>query len=92
MDYQEMYRYHDEYNKAAGDPKAQAQWAHKLTWKIARHLVGEELLFYSLCEEYLGTRAECQNRNDHLRIKQKLYHLQTLTPGIAEYDDTIDEI
>ncbi|ESK90874.1 hhe domain-containing protein [Moniliophthora roreri MCA 2997] len=87
-----MYKYHDEYKKAAGDPKAQARWAHKLTWQIARHTISEELLIYPLCEEYLGARAEGQNRNDYLCIKQKLSHLQTLTPGTAEYDDTIDKI
>lgn len=94
-DHQEMYEYHDEYKKAAGNPDAQARWARQLTWEIARHAVGEEIVIYPLMEQYLGAegkRLADQDRNDHQLVKEKLYHLEKLVPGTAEYDSTIAQV
>ncbi|KII85501.1 hypothetical protein PLICRDRAFT_56738 [Plicaturopsis crispa FD-325 SS-3] len=55
-DHLEMYEYYDNYKKATGDPAAQGRWARQLTWEIARHAVGEELVVYPLIEKHLGAR------------------------------------
>lgn len=54
-----MYEYHDEYKRAreSGDVAAQARWARQLTWEVARHAVGEEIVVYPLMEKYLGERG-----------------------------------
>ncbi|EIM83794.1 uncharacterized protein STEHIDRAFT_38633, partial [Stereum hirsutum FP-91666 SS1] len=52
--YAKMYEYYGYYQKSAGDPDAQARWAHQLTWEVARHAVGEELIVYPLMEEHMG--------------------------------------
>ena len=54
-----MYEYHDEYKRAgvAGDAAAQARWARQLTWEIARHAVGEEIVVYPLMEKHLGSEG-----------------------------------
>ena len=63
-----MYTYFDNYNKAAGDADAQSRWAHQLTWEVARHAVGEEIVVCPLFEKYLGHKgaqfAE-EDRADH---------------------------
>ncbi|KAJ3754493.1 hypothetical protein EV360DRAFT_13343, partial [Lentinula raphanica] len=50
----QMYEYYENYKTAAGDLDAQARWARQLTWEIARHAVGEEIVVYPLMEKYMG--------------------------------------
>lgn len=54
-----MYEYHDQYKRARDrkDVEAQARWARQLTWEVARHAVGEEIVVYPLMEKYLGQRG-----------------------------------
>lgn len=64
----QMYDYHREYKKASGDADLQERWARQLTWEIARHAVGEEIVVYPLMEQYLGEQgAELadHDRADH---------------------------
>jgi hemerythrin superfamily protein len=52
-----MYDYYSDYLKAKGDPDAQARWARQLTWEIARHAAGEEIVVYPLMEKHLGPQG-----------------------------------
>lgn len=54
-----MYEYHDQYKRAheLGDVDAQTRWARQLTWEIARHAVGEEIVVYPLMEKHLGEKG-----------------------------------
>lgn len=64
-----MYEYHEQFNKAKGDVDAQTRWARQLTWEIARHAVGEEIIVYPLMEKHLGQHGldlANQDRKDHL--------------------------
>lgn len=63
-----MYEYFDNYKKAVGDADAQARWARQLTWEIARHAVGEEIVVYPLMEQHLGKEGldlANEDRRDH---------------------------
>ncbi|KAG9043844.1 hypothetical protein FS842_001697, partial [Serendipita sp. 407] len=53
-DHQEMYDYYDEYIRAEGDIDAQGKWGRLLTWEVARHAAGEEIVVYPLIEKHLG--------------------------------------
>lgn len=55
-----MYEYHDQYKRAKerGDADAQARWTRQLTWEIARHAVGEEIVVYPLMEKHLGQQGK----------------------------------
>ena len=55
-----MYEYFDEYKRAkvANDVDAQARWARQLTWEVARHAVGEEIVVYPLMEKHLGEKGK----------------------------------
>ncbi|KAJ3794791.1 hypothetical protein GGU11DRAFT_817950 [Lentinula aff. detonsa] len=88
-DHQEMYEYYDNYKKAAGDSDAQARWARQLTWEIARHAVGEEIVVYPLMEKHMGhegIKLANQDREDHQQVKEQLYQLESLTAGTNDYD------
>lgn len=65
-----MYEYYDEYIRAhdASDADASGRWARQLTWEVARHAVGEEIVVYPLMEEHLGAKGlelATQDRADH---------------------------
>lgn len=53
-----MYEYYSYYQKSAGDADAQARWARQLTWEVARHAIGEELIVYPLMQELLGAEGK----------------------------------
>ncbi|KAI0056261.1 hypothetical protein BV25DRAFT_1814410 [Artomyces pyxidatus] len=94
-DHQEMYEYYDAYTKAAGDTDAQARWAHQLTWEVARHAVGEEIIVYPLMERHLGAHGldlANHDRAEHQIVKEQLYALSGQTPGTSEYDTTLKKV
>ncbi|KAF9466014.1 hypothetical protein BDZ94DRAFT_1281295 [Collybia nuda] len=94
-DHQEMYEYYDEYTRASGNKDAQERWARQLTWEIARHAVGEEIIVYPLMEQHLGKKgAELtnQDRDDHQYVKERLYRLESLTAGSAEHSSLLKDI
>ncbi|EGN94571.1 hypothetical protein SERLA73DRAFT_188542 [Serpula lacrymans var. lacrymans S7.3] len=91
-DHNEMYQYYDQYQQSKGNVDAQARWARQLTWEIARHAVGEEIVVYPLMEKHLGQKGvqlADEDRADHQTVKELLARLETLTPGTSEYDDTL---
>ncbi|RDB19723.1 hypothetical protein Hypma_013193 [Hypsizygus marmoreus] len=91
-DHQEMYSYYDEYKRASGDKDAQERWSNQLTWEIARHAVGEEIVVYPLMEKHLGQKGvelADKDRAEHQVVKDKLYNLESLTPGSDEHSDLL---
>ncbi|KAJ7121081.1 hypothetical protein C8R44DRAFT_623460 [Mycena epipterygia] len=94
-DHQEMYGYHDHYKQSAGDADAQARWARQLTWEIARHAVGEEIIVYPLMEKHLGAEGRKladHDREEHQHVKEMLSKLESLAPGTTEYDNIIERM
>ncbi|KAF8664215.1 hypothetical protein AX16_000778 [Volvariella volvacea WC 439] len=94
-DHEEMYEYYDLYKKAAGDVDTQQRWARQLTWEIARHAVGEEIVVYPLMEAKLGAEGKKltdQDRADHQIAKEKLALMETLKVGTDRYEQTITEL
>ena len=81
-----MYEYHDLYKRATGNTDAQARWARQLTWEIARHAVGEEIVVYPLMEQLMG--EEGKKNADHDRKEHQVcllsslnfFHLLTYSP------------
>lgn len=73
-----MYEYHTNYLNAKGDSDAQARWARQLTWEIARHAVGEEIIVYPLMEKHLGPQGlklADRDRAEH-QVRDKYASLQ----------------
>jgi len=63
-----MYEYYTQYLNSKGDPDAQERWARQLTWEVARHAVGEEIVIYPLMEKHLGAEGKAladKDRADH---------------------------
>ncbi len=66
-----MYEYHDQYERARdrGDVDAQVRWVRQLTWEVARHAIGEEIVVYPLMEKHLGDKGRQlsdHDREDHM--------------------------
>ncbi|KAF8883419.1 hypothetical protein BD779DRAFT_1443967 [Infundibulicybe gibba] len=94
-DHQEMYEYYDEYTRATGNVDAQARWANLLSWEIARHAIGEEIVVYPLMEKHLGAKGQQladQDRADHQVVKNQLYRLDSLAPGSTEHQGLLKDI
>lgn len=90
-----MYEYYDLYTRHAGDKDVQERWARQLIWEVARHAVGEELVVYPLMEKHLGAKGKelaDQDRGDHQFVKEKLYNLESMTPGSPEYDSLLKDV
>lgn len=93
-DHEEMYEYHDNY-KAAPNADERARWARQLTWEIARHAVGEEIVVYPLMEEYMGAKGKelaDEDRAQHQEVKELLSHLESLSAENEEYDKTVTKV
>jgi len=93
-DHQEMYEYYDEYTRARNnsDVDAEGRWARQLTWEVARHAVGEEIVVYPLMEKHLGAKGlklTDNDRADHQYVKELLSNLESLTPGHSDYHETM---
>ncbi|KAF8810564.1 hypothetical protein BYT27DRAFT_7091551 [Phlegmacium glaucopus] len=94
-DHQEMYAYYNEYLGNAHDAEAQGRWARQLTWEVARHAVGEEIVVYPLMEKHLGEEGKKladEDRKDHQYVKERLYTLEGLTPGTPEHASLLKDI
>lgn len=76
-----MYEYYENYNKAQGNADAQARWARQLTWEIARHAVGEEIVVYPLMESLLGEKG--LKLADHDREDHQVSIISLFTPVIT---------
>ena len=90
-----MYEYYDLYTRNTGNKDAQERWARQLIWEVARHAVGEEIVVYPLMEKHLGSKGKelaDQDRQDHQFVKEKLYRLESMTPGTSEYDNMLKEV
>jgi hypothetical protein len=79
-----MYEYYEQFQKHAGNTDVQKRWANQLTWEIARHAVGEEIIVYPLMEALLGQEGKAladQDREDHQVCIEvhAIFHLMMLT-------------
>lgn len=63
-----IYISYNEYLGNAHDSEAQGRWARQLTWELARHAVGEEIIIFPLMEKHLGDQGKKladEDRKDH---------------------------
>lgn len=78
-----MYEYYDEYIRAVNskDVDAQGRWIRQLTWEVARHAVGEEIVVYPLMETHMGEQGKKladEDREAH-QVRICLFSLHLLT-------------
>ena len=68
-DHQEL---KDFYNNIlnAQDDESKIRWQNQLTWELARHSIGEELVVYPAMEKLLpnGKELADKDRKEHLRV------------------------
>ncbi|KIJ68893.1 hypothetical protein HYDPIDRAFT_164627 [Hydnomerulius pinastri MD-312] len=93
-DHREIDLCYEEYQKAT-DNDIKSRWAHQLTWEVARHSVGEEIVVYPLLEKRCGEQGEKmakKDREEHLEVKHLLSHLETLKVGSHDYDLVLGQV
>ncbi|KAH8919893.1 hypothetical protein BT69DRAFT_1223552 [Atractiella rhizophila] len=93
-DHAEMYEYYDNY-VTADSTDHKTRWANQLCWEVARHAVGEEIVVYPLMEKHLGAEGKkfaAEDRADHQKVKERIYKLERMKVGTAEYDNLLLEI
>ncbi|KAJ2933031.1 hypothetical protein H1R20_g4060, partial [Candolleomyces eurysporus] len=94
-DHREILAFYTEYKAAAGNLDQQERWANQLTWEIARHSIGEELVVYPLLEKALGDKGHAlaeHDREDHQLVKDGLKKMEGLKVGSVEFDSTLKTI
>ncbi|TEB36784.1 HHE domain-containing protein [Coprinellus micaceus] len=95
QDHREIEAYWNEYKKSSGNIDAQTRWSNQLTWEIARHSIGEELVVYPLLEDALGSQghemAE-EDRRDHQYVKEGLKKLEKQKIGSAGFTATLTDV
>ncbi|KAF8632800.1 hypothetical protein AX17_004755 [Amanita inopinata Kibby_2008] len=89
QDHAEILSYYNEYLKAQSrnDRDAQERWSNQLTWEIARHAVGEEIVVYPLFEKHLGPKGRelaDKDLREHQAVKDRLYSLEKHGPMSSE--------
>ncbi|KAF7969335.1 hypothetical protein HWV62_27727 [Athelia sp. TMB] len=95
-DHEEMYEYHENYTKAPNADE-RGRWARQLTWEVARHAVGEEIVVYPLMEEYLGAKGKAladEDRAQHQHVKELLSHLESLNveKDAQAFGETVEKV
>ncbi|RXW11806.1 hypothetical protein EST38_g14048 [Candolleomyces aberdarensis] len=94
-DHREILAFYTEYKAAAGNHDQQERWANQLTWEIARHSIGEELVVYPLLEKSLGDEGHAlaeHDREEHQVVKDGLKKIERLKVGSAEFDTALKTI
>ncbi|PFH49477.1 hypothetical protein AMATHDRAFT_147633 [Amanita thiersii Skay4041] len=95
VDHAEINSYYNEFCKATGNLDLQQRWANQLTWEVARHAVGEELVAYPLFEKHLGENGRDMadsDRAEHQAVKERLYKLEKLKVGTDEFNTTLKDV
>ncbi|RPB07738.1 HHE domain protein [Morchella conica CCBAS932] len=72
-----------------------SRWQNQLTWELARHAVGEEIVLYPAYEKYLGAegkKAADKDRNSHQKTKELLEYFQRLYPQSKEFKPSLVEL
>ncbi|KAK4546784.1 hypothetical protein LTR36_001516 [Oleoguttula mirabilis] len=78
----------------AGDADTQRRWQNQLTWELARHSIGEELVVYPAFEKHLpdGKEMAEADRGQHRMVKEHLAKFQVMTPDDKEFIPTLEAL
>ncbi|KAJ5700981.1 HHE domain protein [Penicillium malachiteum] len=72
----------------AEDEDEQTRWQNMLTWELARHVVGEELVLYPALKKHLQEDA-VEDHQKHQMIKDKLAVFQSLRSDDPRFMPTV---
>jgi len=88
-DHDELRACHKKFVDAKGDPAEREKWVNQFIWEVARHAVGEELVWYPQLEKVLGEegrRAADNDRAEHQQVKEDVYILQGLQASDPQHE------
>ncbi|KAJ5489767.1 hypothetical protein N7539_004657 [Penicillium diatomitis] len=87
-DHRELQAYYDRMVNS-DDPDEQTRFQNQLTWGLARHVVGEELVLFPALDRYLGPGEATHDRSQHQTIKEKLQVFQDLNTSDPRFVPTL---
>ncbi|EPS31676.1 hypothetical protein POX_d06131 [Penicillium oxalicum] len=87
-DHRELQAYFDRLVHS-DDPDEQTRFQNQLTWGLARHVVGEELVLFPALDRYLGPGEATQDRRQNQTIKEKLQVFQDLAASDPRFISTV---
>ncbi|KAJ5369697.1 uncharacterized protein N7496_005789 [Penicillium cataractarum] len=87
-DHRELQAYYDHLVNS-DDPDEQTRFQNQLTWGLARHVVGEELVLFPALDKYLGPGEATQDRRQNQIIKEKLQVFQDLKSSDPRFIPTL---
>ncbi|KAJ5160923.1 uncharacterized protein N7482_007927 [Penicillium canariense] len=87
-DHRELQAYYDRLVNS-DDPDEQTRFQNQLTWGLARHVVGEELVLFPALDRYLGEGEATSDRRQHQTIKEKLQIFQNLEASDPRFVPTM---
>jgi hypothetical protein len=71
-DHRELQAYYDRLVNSH-DPDEQTRFQNQLTWGLARHVVGEELVLFPALDKYLGPGEATQDRRQNQIVSHGLH-------------------
>merc|ERR1712187_303424 len=93
QDHREIESYYDRITKST-DKTEQTQYQNLITWELARHSIGEELVVYPAFEKHLkdGVALADKDRKEHQSVKEQLKKFQNLKPTDPTFLPTIQSL
>ncbi|KAK0610720.1 hypothetical protein B0T17DRAFT_629309 [Bombardia bombarda] len=76
------------------DYDTQVRWQNQFIWDLARHSIAEEIVVYPAFEKYIpdGEIMADRDRCEHMKVKEKLFELQNMTPAHDEFLPTLNSL
>jgi len=93
-DHSEIKDYAEKIRTAPDDDTA-IRWQNQLTWELARHSIGEELVVYPAFEKHLGAKGKemaDKDRAEHQPVKEYLKTFQNLQPSSPDFLPTLEAL
>jgi len=87
-DHDELREFHQKYLDAKSNNEEREKWANQFRWELARHSVGEEIVWYPELERVLGAegkKAADHDRAEHQKSKEDLAKLETLSVSDPQF-------
>ncbi|PQE19394.1 HHE domain-containing protein [Rutstroemia sp. NJR-2017a BBW] len=94
QDHREINQYADNIRQAQDDD-TRTRWQNQLTWELARHSIGEELVVYPAFAKHLGERGQQmadKDRAEHQTVKEDLKKFQNLKSSSPDFIPTLDKL
>ncbi|KAL6872230.1 hypothetical protein HDV57DRAFT_520362 [Trichoderma longibrachiatum] len=92
-DHRELEDYYNRITQSR-DLDEQTRYQNQFVWELARHSISEELVVYPVLEKSIinGQQIAQKDREEHQKVKEKLYIFQKLSANDPEFIPTLKSL